>query len=208
MPNPDDLFDRRGGREKYINAYLQPFLLHESQKTPTVKICQIKGAAKILARQSFALEDRYFRDWVGHSPEDNKLLCRHKIIAATECAVMLMPPILLANDYERLATALAKRYHAKDRQDAGLWSKPTRKINAHFAVSLGRGMINDWQTEANRSRVVEKLSRDVLLAICNEHELWLRDSLRHLDATLARFPFFPVSQMWAAVENACVGTDV
>ncbi|GHS94108.1 hypothetical protein FACS1894139_14390 [Planctomycetales bacterium] len=73
----------------------------------------------------------------------------------------------------------------------------TPDINLLYDRVAGRAAYIDFYLQ--RFRLSTKLNN-----IRVEHEKWLRYALCHKEGEPKRFPFFPVSQTWTALEHRCL----
>ncbi|GHV22059.1 hypothetical protein AGMMS49959_12230 [Planctomycetales bacterium] len=206
-PDINLLYDRVAGRAAYIDFYLQGFRLLTENRYSWFKFVDVPYASASLAAYSFAFEDKHIRPYVGHIYPDNELICRHKIIAATECAIMWLPPMLKPDEAKKVTTLKKLSVAEKNAE----WSMATKIIAAQFAATLAIGIIHDWQTQTKkitgmRQRIYAQLTAAGLTMnnIRVEHEKWLRYALCHKEGEPKRFPFFPVSQTWTALEHSCL----
>ncbi|MDR0867615.1 MAG: hypothetical protein LBP75_03950 [Planctomycetota bacterium] len=138
-----------------------------------------RGKAPTLTNATFYFERNYIAPFVRHPDGSPPLLCHHKIIAATCAAIMAVMPFR--------APKTESRYDAVN-----------LRLNATFAFDVAASILSDWSESP-----IATAYRRALLTTYEEHKIWLAGIIPSRAHEPKDFPYFLVSQFWAAVEVAC-----
>lgn len=192
---PDD-----SSREEHVHirtAYLQERIeefVSGAKKEQNKELYSIHDAAHTVTLETFDLEERWIRPFVAHHNSDAGFLCRHKIIAATQCAIMRHAP--LRNSEEELSSNIRAK-------EDGMWTPKIRKLNALFAHAVALHMLQLWMIEYKQpQQSLQCLESKDLHQTYRENIFWLFRSLSVTSHNIVpRFPFFLLAQFWSMVDR-------
>lgn len=189
---PDDDSDKLNIRIAYLSERIDAYIVAAKQQNTT--LYAIHDAARTIAIETFALEDEWIRPHVGHHANGSQLLCRHKIIAATQCAIMRHAP--LRNNEEELSS----NFRAKEE---GMWALRIRELNARFATKLAVEILALYMMEYKQPESSwQYLESPVFYQTYRENIYWLTRSLAvTAHNTIPYFPFLLVSQFWSMIDR-------
>ena len=188
----DDAAKKLLMRIGYLSERIDEFL-SEAKTLRGRELCCVNAAAQTLAEETFALEEKYISPYVQH-PAFNTLLCRHKIIAATQCAIMSIAPFR-NNETELLSISRAKV--------EGAWTPNIRNLNARFAQAVAVHMLKYWMIEYSQpQKSLDCLDSEDLLQTYRENTFWLEHSLMPTSVNdIPRFPFLLLAQFWSMIDR-------
>jgi hypothetical protein len=176
---PTDL-NKLAVRVAYLKTIIDRFLLTDGGNY-ILPVLAADNAAKAIAGVSFDIEDSYIRPEVSHAQGANELLCRHKIIAATQFAIMRLLPLRFEKvwGYEI---------------DQELY-----RVNARLAIQVSILMLKSWLTSKGIAAATE-LRRPEFRPLYNTQEKFLAQSFKNYQED--NFPYIPTSLFWATLELA------
>lgn len=192
---PDSGSEKEQTRTAYLFERINEYV-SEKNKNPGSTLCAINDAAYTIALEAFNLETEHIHPNVVHA-EMNGLLCRHKIIAATQCAIMRHAP--LRNNRDEL------RLNERAKKD-GRWPEDIRRLNARFACAVALDMLEWWMMEYQQpAKSKECLNSVELEQTYRENIFWLTHSLSVSSQDITpRFPFFLLSQFWSMIDRYAI----
>ncbi|GHS92445.1 hypothetical protein FACS1894139_03170 [Planctomycetales bacterium] len=179
-------------RANYLYNRAQEFQYQYETNKQRGKIYFCEKSFLTVACRSFRLMDEFIRPAVAH-----QRLCRHKIIAATQCAIMHYAPLQFDDKYHFAAT------HCHGLR----WKDEIRRLNATFAHFVTLDMLARWLSHRQKQNVV--VFHHDFFDNYAENKIWLENLDFYVGTNVgnenwSQFNFLAVAQLWAMTEKCCL----